>query len=175
MSLGTEEASTPPYRFFLALGLLLFLFISLGLELIFGWRSYTAVEHLRHIRYHDSTFRYLAIKLQPAGYALGKTLLLLLLASFGILALWQVWKKGPLYQEVAALQQEWHGAPPLLAPWRALRPTERSVALALLGAMLLVRVYYVVHFPIYGDELVTYFSFVREGVVAATSFYPVPN
>jgi len=175
MSLATEEAMAPPYRFFLALGLLLLLFISLGLGLIFGWSNYADIEHLRHIRYHDSTFRYLAIELQPAGYTLGKTLLLALLASFGFLALWQIWRQGPLYQELAALRREWQSTLPLLAPWRTLRPVERSVALGLLGPLLLVRAYYVVHFPIYGDELVTYFSFVREGVMAATSFYPIPN
>jgi hypothetical protein len=175
MSSAPKEAAAPSYRFFLTLGLTLLLFICLGLGLIFGWSSYADVEHLRHIRYHDSTFRYLAIELQPAGYALSKALLVALLASLGMGALWQFRTVGGLYRELAALRAEWQAAPPLLAPWRALEPGERRTALGLLGALLLVRGYYLVRFPLYGDELVTYLSFVREGAVAATSFYPIPN
>ncbi|UOG72749.1 hypothetical protein MTX78_11490 [Hymenobacter tibetensis] len=174
MNLSSAGASVS-YRFFVAVGVVLLLLLTLGLGLVFGFSSYADIEHLRHARYHDSTFRYLVIPLEPAGYALAKNLLLALLGGLVGIVAWQLQTKGTLYQELAALRQEWRTGPSVLAPWHALTLAERRTGLLLLAVLFVVRGYYVLRFPLYGDELVTYFSFVREGAVAATSFYPIPN
>ncbi|RAK70110.1 hypothetical protein [Hymenobacter edaphi] len=171
----SRPAAPPAPAFFGALAVLLVLAAGLGPGLIFGLSRYADVEHLRHVRYHDATFRYLPISLTPAGYAQAKLAWLgLTLLSAAVLR-WQWRRRGRLYRELAALHQEWRAAPPLLAPWRQLRPAERRTARLLFGALLLVRAYYVLRYPLYGDELVTYLSFVREGALAAISFYPIPN
>lgn len=168
-------ASAPPPAFFLALGLLLGLAACLGPGLLFGLSHYPDVDHLRHIRYHDGTFRYFPIPLTPLGYGRAKAAWLLLTLLSGALLLGQGLRRGPLWRELLALRREWRMAPPLLAPWRQLRPAERRTAGLLLGLLLLVRGYYLLHYPLYGDEVVTYLSFVREGALAAVSFYPIPN
>ncbi|GAB3832970.1 hypothetical protein [Hymenobacter jeollabukensis] len=157
------------------MGLLLVLAICLGPGLIFGLSHYADVAHLRHVRYHDATFRYLPIPLTPAGYAQAKLAWLGLTLLGSTVLLWQWRRRGRLYRELAALHREWRAAPPLLAPWRRLRPAERRTALLLFGALLLVRSYYLLRYPLYGDEVVTYLSFVRAGGLAAVSFYPIPN
>ena len=167
--------SAPPPAFFLALGLLLVLLICLGPGLIFGLSQYADVDHLRHVRYHDGTFRYLPIPLTPAGYARAKAAWLALTVLSGALLLWQARRRGPLWQQLLVLRHDWRAAPPLLAPWRRLTTAERRTAGLLFGLLLLVRGYYLLRYPLYGDELVTYLSFVREGGLAASSFYPIPN
>ncbi|MCC3159028.1 hypothetical protein LJ737_17425 [Hymenobacter sp. 15J16-1T3B] len=171
----SRPAASPAPAFFLALGLLLVLAACLGPGLIFGLSRYADVEHLRHVRYHDATFRYFPIPLTPAGYGRAKLAWLALTAGSAALLLWQWRRRGRLWRELRGLRREWRSAPPLLAPWRQLRPAERRTAGGLLGLLLLVRGYYLLRYPLYGDEVVTYLSFVREGGLAASSFYPIPN
>lgn len=172
---ASAAGSAPPPAFFLALGLLLVLAACLGPGLIFGLSQYADVDHLRHVRYHDATFRYFPISLTPTGYGRAKTAWLTLTLLSGGLLLWQGLRRGRLWQQLLALRQEWRAAPPLLAPWRQLSPAERRTAGLLFSLLLLVRGYYLLRYPLYGDEVVTYLSFVREGGLAASSFYPIPN
>jgi hypothetical protein len=173
--MSRPPAPEPPYRFFLALGLVLVFAAALWLGLIYGPSRYAAIEHLRQVRYHDGTFYYLPIKLTAAGYLQAKLALLGLLGLSGGVLLGQWRGRGRWWQELRRLGQEWRTAPPLLQPWRRLRPAERATALGLFGLLLLVRGYYVLHYPLYGDEVVSYYCFVRQGAVAVTSFYPIPN
>lgn len=174
---ATGGRSLPPVppAFFLAVGLLLVLAACLGPGLIFGLSQYADVEHLRRVRYHDATFRYLPIVLTRTGLAMAQSAWLTLLLGSGALLVWQWRRRGRLYQELAALRREWRTAPSLLAPWRRLPPAERRTAGLLLAGLLLARAYFVLHYPLYGDEVVTYLSFVREGPLSAVSFYPIPN
>ncbi|RTQ45655.1 hypothetical protein EJV47_24510 [Hymenobacter gummosus] len=173
--MSRPSAPEPSIRFFLALGLALLGAISLFLALLYGPSTYAALAQLRQQRYHDGTFRYLDLALTFPAYARAKALLLVLLAGSGAALLWQWRRRGRWYQELAALAREWRTAPPLLGAWRRLPAGARRTALALLALLTLVRLYYLLHYPLYGDEVVSYQYFVRPGVLAATSFYPIPN
>ncbi|GAB2966994.1 hypothetical protein GCM10027048_42060 [Hymenobacter coalescens] len=171
----SRPAAAPSYRFFLALGLALLAIISLLLALIYLPTSYADVDALRQLRYHDGTFRYLHLPLTPTRYFWARAGLLTLMLGSAALLAWQ-WHRGAgWYAELAALRREWRTAPSLLAGWRRLRPAERGAALGLLTLLLLVRAYYLLYYPLYGDEVVSYQCFVRPGIVAATGFYPIPN
>jgi hypothetical protein len=168
------SSAVPPFRFLLALGLLLVLGVSGLLALMYLPAAYADLDQLRGLRYHDGTFRYLRLALTPEAFVQARRALLLLLGGSGATAvLW--WRaRGGLYQEWRRLVREGRTLR-LLAPWRRLRPAERRTALLLLAALLLVRGYYLLTYPLYGDELVSYQCFVRPGLLAATSFYPIPN
>ncbi|MCC2544830.1 hypothetical protein LJY25_00100 [Hymenobacter sp. BT175] len=173
---GMSRVAGPlPLQFFLALGLGLLLLAALGLTLVFGPGSYADIDHLRHLRYHDGTFRTLPVALSPAGYQNVKLGLLALVGVLGLVTAWGFRTGGWLRQEVGALRREHRAAPSLLAPWHALPRKDKATALGLLGLLLLVRGYYLAYYPLYGDEVVSYLSFVREGPVAALSYYPIPN
>ncbi len=162
-------------RFFLALGLVGLTIGSLGLSLVYGPASAAVLGQLRGLRYHDATFRYFAVPGTAAGFRLLRWGLLALSATSGLAVLALARRGGLLRREAAALAQEWRAAAPLLARWRQLAGAERRTALGLFLGLTLLRAYWVVQYPLYGDELVTYLSFVRPGPVAATGFYPIPN
>lgn len=170
-----RPAGVVPARFFLAVLLAAGAAIALALSLVFGPATYADVARLGTLRYHDLTFRYFPISLTESSFYWARGLLLGLAGGAVLAGATQLARGGALVREWAALWREWRAAPPLLAPWRALRPAERRTAALLLAGLTLARLYYVHYYPLYGDELVTYLSFVRPGPVAALSFYPVPN
>ena len=164
-----------PLRFFLGLGLVGLALGSLVLGLIYGPAPADALARLRGLRYHDATFRHFAVPLTADGWQLARRGVLALGAISWLAVLASGRPGGALRREGAALVQEWRVAGGLLAPWRRLPAAGRRTAAVLFGGLTLLRAYYVGHYPLYGDELVSYLTFVRPGPVAATGFYPIPN
>lgn len=171
-----RQQMRPGLAFFGASGLLIFWTILLFLVAALGFRSYSAVQYLQQITYHESGYRLLPVRLSQAGFEGFRWALWAAwaLASLGLVLVWR--RKQKVYQEVQALGGE------LRDGWRelgqSLTQLPRSyqiTALLLLALLTAVRTYFFLSYPQEGDEALTHMCFGSEGIVAATSFYPLPN
>lgn len=172
------RASTPAsFRALLAFGLLCLLAGSAGLLLIFGPTAYAKVEALRHVTYHEGSYRHLRLALTPARYlALRGGLLAAALLSGGGLWLLSRQRPGLLRQEGQHLGQEFgRFGSTVRRTWQQLGRGQQLVFGGLLLALLLVRLWYLVYYPISTDEAASFDYFIHEGPVAISSFYPIPN
>ncbi|WP_156109375.1 hypothetical protein [Hymenobacter sp. APR13] len=166
-----------PFRALLAVGLLCLLASSMGLLLIFGPTAYAKVQALGHVTYHEGSYRHLRLALTPARYlALRGGLLATILLSMG--GLWLLRRREPelLHREARQLRHEARllGAS-LRRTWQQLGRGQQVVFGSLLLVLLLVRLWYLVYYPISTDEAASFDYFIHEGPVAISSFYPIPN
>jgi hypothetical protein len=73
------------------------------------------------------------------------------------------------------LLEGWRCWAALLRPWFQLSPTQRGVAISLMGATAVVRLWYAFAYPLILDELASYDYCVLPGPAVTTSYYPFPN
>ena len=168
----------PPSALLGVLALLALGAAGLLLGLVFGLASYADVRALSRLPYHEGGFQRLPLACSAGawlGFRLGLGLLLLALSALTIW-LWRRPAGHPGRREARLLTQETRAALPALAhSLRTLSRPQAGLALALLALLLAVRTYFLVTFPVDGDEVRSYFSFSGPGFRAALGFYPQPN
>ncbi|AIZ63986.1 hypothetical protein PK28_10335 [Hymenobacter sp. DG25B] len=166
----------PGLAFFGACGLLVIWAVLLFLVAVFGFRGYPEIQHLQQITYPESGYHLLPVKLSKAGFEGFRWALWAAGAVTSLAFVLVQRRKQKLYHEMQALVAE------LRDSWRALGHSLRHLprsyqltALLLLALLTAVRTYFFFYFPQEGDEVLSYMCFGSEGIVAATSFYPLPN
>jgi hypothetical protein len=168
-ALGRTDASLVPYL--LLLGAIGLAGAGLGLGLLFGWADYGQVQALGRVVYHENQFVRLPLAATPARLA-GLRWVLGLAGLVGILGM------AALRRQVAAgpLGAEWRGLRRQLRRWQQQRPAvAQASALVLLALLAAVRGWYLLRYPLSTDEVGSYDFFVQHGLLAITSFYPIPN
>ena len=96
-----------------------------------------------------------------AGAFLG----IILIISVGRTSQHVILLRGELRQSLARLSS-WWGRLPVSA---------KIISAGLVTVLLVVRGWYLLNYPLGTDEVASYDYFVREGLVAITSYYPIPN
>ena len=157
-------------------GAVTLLLASIGLSIVFYTTSYQRVLALGRFVYHDEGFSRLGLPLTPTRYgwlrgilAGGTGIGLLLLvglrrAGQSATRLWtDLWAELRL------------GSVHLVRWWSRLPVSARLLAAGLVAVLVAVRGWYMLYYPLGTDEVASYDYFVREGPVAITSYYPIPN
>ncbi|UOQ77034.1 hypothetical protein MUN84_21670 [Hymenobacter sp. 5516J-16] len=161
----------------LPLSLLALFFLALGgsLGLLYSWVSLADLQALRQGIYGRNEMPEFVLQATPARLALLRWSLLGVAAAAAALVAYLL-RSGRFQREIRELRQQLQEASHSVA--QAVQQTSRTekllAALLLLGVLGL-RLYYFRVYPLSTDEVATYDYFVRGGLVASTSFYPIPN
>lgn len=143
-----------------------------GLGLLFFTSPYSKALALGSFTYNDEGFYRLDLALTPARYQLLRALLASGIAG----SLLMVVGLRLTGQPTAKLSAELHHGRDRLRRWWQRQPAyARSIGLGLTGLLLAVRGWYLLNYPLGTDEVASYDYFVREGLLAITSYYPIPN
>jgi len=167
----TTYSGPETWRYLLLLGALSLLIAASGLGLVFANTSYAEIGALERITYHEGEFSQLILALTPARYALLHGIILTAGLAGLTLAGALLLTSHPLTQLRAEGR---HGAARLGTWWRLPRAGRRW-AVAGLGLLVAVRVWYLLYYPLGTDEVASYNYFVSGGPLVITSFYPIPN
>lgn len=148
---------------------------SLFLLVVFGPASYGQLQALSKVTYHEGSYHHLSLALTPTRHdILRGSLLLVAGLSAGMLA--GLGRAQYLQQQGQQLRHEFRqAAHELRLQLRHTTRGQRTVGGSFLGLLLLVRLWYLVEYPISTDEAASFDYFIREGPVAIGSFYPIPN
>ena len=162
-------------RFLVLLACVVLIAVGGALSLLLGPVSYEKLQGIGQLLYLKDSFAHLPLALTPARYAGLRGLLFGSLGA-GLLAAASLLRQAASRNEFYGLWQEikraWTGIKETL---RRLSKTEMAVAIGLLGVVLGVRAGLLLSYGFRYDELLSYQFFVREGAVAISSFYPLPN
>ena len=148
----------------------LLLLTGTGLSLLFIPASLRQLAEPGTLVYHEDGFRRLALALTPARL-LG---LRLALAAVTLLSLggWlAILRRG---SGLIRLQLR-HAGTRLHCYWTRLPPGGRRNAVLLMVLVIIVRLYYLVAYPLSTDEIASFDYFVRQGPRVIFSYYPIPN
>lgn len=165
-------------RFILLLAALCLLLSSLYLACIFGPASYGALTRLGHVPYYEYAPdgpTTLTLAVTPERYAAFRTSAAGVLGGSLLATLWLL-ARTTYRRELRRLAQELRRAGAAL--WlsvRGLSASRLSVATGLLAGIFAMRLLWFLVDPLSPDEITSFDTFVREGPVAITSFYPIPN
>ena len=134
---------------------------------------YRAAQALGSFVYNDEGFFRLGLPLSPARYGwLRSGLALGTLLGLGLI----VGRPDAAKSQLAALGAELrHGRARLADWWQHLPASAKLIAAGLVAGLIAVRGWYLLNYPLGTDEVASYDYFVREGLVAITSYYPIPN
>ncbi len=153
-------------------GALLLLVACIGLGSIYCLTPYEQTLALENYRFNDEGFYRLTLALTPARYY-GLRALLVGGALTGVMLLsWGTCAKSSLTLVLAELR---HGTARLLLRWQRLPLSARLLFGGLLFLLFIIRSWYLLRYPLGTDEVASYDYFVHEGLVAITSYYPIPN
>ena len=148
------------------------LLAAIGLGSIFFTSPYQKVLALGGFTYNDEGFYRLGLALTPARYQLlrgllagGCTLGLLLVVGLRL-------SRRPVARLRAELR---YGRTRLQHWWHRLPASAKLVGVGLTLLLVVIRSWYLLNYPLGTDEVASYDYFVREGPLAITSFYPIPN
>ena len=148
------------------------------LGLVFGLASYADVLGLSQLAYHEGGFQRLPLACSAGAWHGFRLVLAALLPGWLLAGVWLSSRPAahPWRREARALRQEADAAlPALLGTLKNLSRPQAGLAVGLLTLLLAVRTYFLVTFPVDGDEVRSYFSFAGPGFRAALGFYPQPN
>ncbi len=148
------------------------LLAAIGLGSIFFTSPYQKVLALGGFTYNDEGFYRLGLALTPARYQLLRGLL----AGGCTLGLLPVVGLRLIGRPVARLRAELrYGRTRLQYWWHRLPASAKLVGVGLTLLLVVIRSWYLLNYPLGTDEVASYDYFVREGPLAITSFYPIPN
>ncbi len=142
-----------------------------GLGGLYGCSSYAEVAALARIVYHENGLERLTLALTPdrLNWLRG---VLLAAAGLGLLVLWRMLAGSPL----SSVWRELRFGVGRLRRWYSRLPrTSVLLAAGVLAGLLAVRTWYLFTYPLSTDEVGSYDYFVRQGPLAITGFYPIPN
>ncbi|MFD1469568.1 hypothetical protein ACFQ48_15170 [Hymenobacter caeli] len=143
--------------------------------LVLNQATYAEVLAQGRITFHNGFYDYLPVRVSAAGFARAQATALsaacaLLLATGLALA------GRPGRRQLAALAAEtraaWAGTGARLA---ALSPAQRRAAGLNLALLTAVRLFFSIVKSYHADEVASYDFFIRRGLLAVSSFYPIPN
>ena len=143
--------------------------------LVLNQATYADVLALGRITFHNGFYDYLPVRITAVEFALAQHVAL---AGAGALALAAaVAGAGQAgRQQLGALGTETRAA--LAGAWRvltALPPAQRQAAGLSLMLLLGGRIYFGVVKSYHSEEVATYDFFIRQGLLAVSSYYPIPN
>lgn len=165
----TDESSL---QYVVLIGALLLLLAAGGLGGLFYATSYEQVRALSNIVYNDEGFYRLGLPITPARF-------LNLRVELGVGILSGLFLFGMLTrstQHVAGLRAELRQAGHRLAKrWHRWPLSAKLIAINLIVVLAAIRTWYLLNYPLGTDEVASYDYFVRDGLVAITSYYPIPN
>lgn len=143
--------------------------------LVLNQATYADVLALGRITFHNGFYDYLPVRVTAAEFVLAQHVAL---AGAGALALAAAvagaGRAGR--QQLGALGTETRAA--LAGAWRvltALPPAQRQAAGLSLTLLLGARIYFGVVKSYHSEEVATYDFFIRQGLLAVSSYYPIPN
>ena len=141
------------------------------LALVLGLASYSAAQSLGQLVYHEDGYRRLPLALTPSRFQLLRNGLstLALLATGLLLWLRRSGIPSGLSQEIRAAGSR------IRIRWCRLPAGVQAGSMALVLLLVAVRSWYFWYYPLGTDEVASYDYFVRPGLLAITSFYPIPN
>jgi hypothetical protein len=168
-SIGSGDST---WRYLLWVGSIGLLLVAGYLGFAVGWAPYSRFQGLGHFTYHDGGFTQLALPLTLARfYILRGTILATV--GLGLVLLVGLRQKKLFWARLTTeLQQASYR---LLRRWQRLPAAAQLVVLGLVATLVAVRSWYLWHYPLGTDEVASYDFFVREGLLAISSFYPIPN
>ena len=142
--------------------------------LVLGQASYADVQALGRITFHHGTYQHLPVRVSAAEFSLAQRLALGGAIGLGLLALALAGRAGwaELMRLASEVRQALAGAGRQLA---ALSPAQRWAAGLSLALLTAVRLYFSLIKSYHAEEVATYDFFVSRGLLAASSFYPIPN
>lgn len=153
-------------------GGVILLLAAAGLGLLFFTSPYSRAQALGSFTYNDEGFYRLGLALTPARYQMLRTLLAGGIVG-GLLMVVGLRLTGrPTARLYAELR---HGRAHLRRWWQRQPVSARFIGIGLTGLLVAVRGWYLLNYPLGTDEVASYDYFVREGPLAITSFYPIPN
>jgi hypothetical protein len=143
--------------------------------LVLNQATYADVLAQGHIPFFDGDYSFLPVRLSASEFAWVQGTALGAAISLGLLALLSGTTRAGK-RELRELRAE---AKTVLAragrSLAQLRPGQRWVAGLSLGLLTGVRCYFSVVRPYQADEVASYDFFIRPGLLAVNSFYPIPN
>ena len=153
-------------------GVAMLLLACLGLGSVFWFASYEQALALGRLTFNDEGFYRPHLALSPAGYSGLRTLLAAGTVTGMLATAWLSYTARPF----APLRAEARRARARMARWWSRLPAAaRLVAAGLLLLLGIVRTWYLLYYPLGTDEIASYDYFVHEGLLATTSYYPIPN
>ena len=168
-SVGPNEDTI---RYILFIGAVILVLVSIGLGIVYFTTPYRQVLKLNAFVYNDEGFYRMGLPLTPARYWWLRGVLTAS-AFLGIILIIGV---GRASQQVLLLREELRQSRARLNSWWGRLPVSAKIITAgLVTVLLIVRGWYLLNYPLGTDEIASYDYFVREGIVAITSYYPIPN
>ena len=158
--------------FILGAGAVLLLLAAVGLGMLYWTTPYERARTLGTLVYHETGFQRLALPLTPDRYHwlrawLGAGALL----GTGLLA----GVRQPR-QQLLQLGAELRSAGArLVRRWQRWPAIAKFIVAGLVTGLVAVRAWYLLIYPLGTDEVASYDYFVRQGLVAITGYYPIPN
>ncbi len=141
------------------------------LGLIFWVNPVGEALKLGHLLYHEDGFNRLKLPLTTSRYFLLRGILAAS-AALGLGLLLGL-RTGTLWQ---ITRTEWRLARGRIAVWWGRLPVSaKAIAGGLVAVLLATRTAYLLYYPLSTDEVASYDYFARQGPLAISSFYPIPN
>lgn len=144
--------------------------------LVLNQATYADVRALGRITFHNGFYDYLPVRVSAAAFAQARRAAL---GGAGALALAAAVAAGASQsgrRQLGALAAETRAA--LAGAWRALAalpPAQRRAAWASLGLLTGVRIFFGAIKSYHSDEVASYDFFISRGLLAVSSYYPIPN
>ena len=158
--------------FLLGMGAVGLLLAAGGLGLTIGIASYSQLQKLGHLVYHEYQFKTLRLALTPARL----TLLRALLAGAGVVGMVSLVFLHRTGGHLGSLRNEVLLGRKHFTSWLRRQPRwEQYWALGLLVVLLGTRLWYLVSYPLSTDEIASYDFFAKQGPLTVGTFYPIPN
>jgi hypothetical protein len=155
--------------------LLLGLCLSLSAAVLLS-ATYADVQALAHITFHKGHYAWLPVRLGEVAFHRWQ------LVVAGTTGLWWLAVSAALWRRPSAqgelrqgLTDTWRTLTSTLRSLQELSPAQRWLAGSTLALLTASRVYALGIRPLHSDEVASYDFFVRRGLLAVVSFYPLPN
>ena len=143
--------------------------------LLLNTADYADVRALSQIQYHDEGYYFLPTRLSAAGFAFAQHVSAAVAIGLVLLAGWGLTRdraRPPLRELGRQAGQVVAGT---LTHWRQLSRNQRRTAGLSLVLLTAGRVYFSLNYPYHTDEVASYDFFISRGLLAVSSFYPIPN
>ena len=169
---NSVEPKENSIQYILFIGAVILLLVSIGLGMVYYSTPYRQVLRLSAFVYNDEGFYRLGLPLTPDRYRWLRGVL----TAGTFLGIILIIGVGRTSQQVSLLWKELRqGRARLRSWWGRLPISAKIIAVGLITVLLVVRSWYLLNYPLGTDEVASYDYFVREGLVAITSYYPIPN
>ncbi len=169
------SSSRPSGRFFLVLLTGIWGLCAAYAALVLNQATYADVRALGRITFHNGSYQYLSVRPTAAEFALAQRTALGVAGAL-LLAAALAGARGDGPRQLGALAAETRAALAGLGRTLArLAPAQRWAAGLSLAVLTGARVYFGLVKSYHSDEVASYDFFISRGLLAVSSFYPIPN